>query len=65
MSTREQINLLRAAIFVAGCTIVPFLAWITHIISTIHNEQWLLLIGGALAFPIGILHGTGIWFGVF
>jgi len=26
---------------------------------------WLLLIGGAILAPIGIIHGIGSWFGVF
>lgn len=40
------------------------LAWLTHVIMSIMNEQWLLLIAGAIMFPIGILHGYGIWLGV-
>lgn len=39
------------------------LAWFTHIITTIGAGAWGLLIAGALLFPIGIIHGVGIWFG--
>ena len=42
-----------------------FAPWVTHIIVTIRSEQWLLLIAGAIMFPIGIIHGWGIWLGVF
>jgi len=39
-------------------------AWLTHIITCIVREEWLLLLGGALMAPIGVVHGVGIWFGV-
>lgn len=42
-----------------------FAGYINHIISTIQNEQFLLLLVGVLAFPIGIFHGVGLWFGLF
>jgi hypothetical protein len=40
-------------------------AWFTHVITCIQNESWLFLIGGALCFPVGFVHGVGIWFGYF
>ena len=45
--------------------ITSFAGWLTHIIVCIQNEAWLLLIAGAIAAPIGVIHGVGIWFGVF
>lgn len=39
-------------------------AWGTHIIVCILTHQWLLLIAGAIVFPVGIVHGYSIWFGV-
>jgi len=41
-----------------------FGAWGTHIIVCLQTQKYLLLIVGALAFPVGIVHGIGIWFGV-
>ena len=38
-------------------------AWATHVITCIENEQWGFLIAGAIAAPVGIVHGVGIWFG--
>jgi uncharacterized membrane protein len=38
-------------------------AWATHVINCIQNQEWIFLIAGALAAPIGIVHGIGIWFG--
>ncbi|MEZ9229983.1 hypothetical protein AB4259_02725 [Vibrio amylolyticus] len=39
--------------------------YLNHIIHTIQNEQFVLLLVGVLAFPIGIFHGIGLWFGLF
>ena len=39
-------------------------AWFTHIYQCFTEEQWGFLIAGALFFPIAIVHGVGIWFGV-
>lgn len=44
--------------------ILPFLAWCTHIYSCFTKDQWGFLIAGILAFPIGIIHGVGIWLGL-
>ena len=41
-----------------------FFAWLTHVIACISDGVWGLLIGGAVFFPIGIVHGFGIWMGV-
>lgn len=39
-------------------------AWLTHVISCIDDDRWGLLIAGGLIFPVGIIHGIGIWLGV-
>jgi len=39
-------------------------AWVTHIIHCLVTAKYLLLIAGGFFFPIGIIHGFGIWFGV-
>ena len=51
---------------------VPFLivvwvgaAWLTHVITCISTAKWIFLLAGAVFFPIGCVHGTGIWFGIF
>lgn len=40
-------------------------AWLTHVITCLGAAKWGFLIAGAIFFPIGCVHGTGIWFGVF
>ena len=39
-------------------------SWFTHIVTCLDDEKWGFLIAGALFFPVGIIHGTGIWLGV-
>jgi len=52
-----------------GCLIALLIsmlpAWLTHIYVTITNEQWIFLLAGAICFPIGVVHGWGVWLGIF
>jgi hypothetical protein len=38
-------------------------AWLTHVVTCISDDRWGMLIAGGLVFPVGIIHGIGIWFG--
>lgn len=49
----------------AVATIISVSAWITHVIYCFNTEQWFPLIAGAILFPIAVIHGVGLWFGVF
>jgi hypothetical protein len=40
-------------------------AWLTPVVASIQTAKWLLLLVGAIFFPVGCVHGTGIWFGIF
>lgn len=40
-------------------------AWVTHVVTCISDEKWILLFIGAFGFPIGIVHGIAIWLGFF
>ena len=42
-------------------TAIP--AWITHIVVCIRDETFVLLLAGAIVFPVGVIHGWGCWFG--
>lgn len=50
-----------------GAVVVAWvvLAWFTHVIVSIQSAKWILLLAGAILFPIGCVHGTGVWFGWF
>lgn len=45
--------------------IISTAAWFTHVITCLADDRWGFLIAGAIMFPIGIIHGIGIWFGGF
>ena len=45
--------------------IISVVAWFTHIFECLQEEAWGFLIGGAIFFPIAIVHGVGLWFGYF
>ena len=40
-------------------------AWFTHVVTCLSAAKWGFLIAGAVFFPVGCVHGTGIWFGWF
>jgi hypothetical protein len=53
-----------------GCGFILFIisliaAWGTHVFTCLSDERWGFLIAGAIAFPVAIVHGVGIWFGFF
>lgn len=39
-------------------------AWLTHVVVCLLNATYVLLLVGTFVFPVGIIHGIGIWFGV-
>lgn len=39
-------------------------AWFTHLYVSFTEEAWGFLIGGAIFFPIAVVHGTGSWIGI-
>lgn len=53
-----------------GCVWVVILlaciaAWLTHIFVCLVAGKWGFLIAGALFFPIAVVHGIGVWIGLF
>jgi len=62
MDTMEKIGLSWGG-FLLVSALGSVAAWGTHIITCIQNEQYLFLIAGAIAAPVGIVHGVGIWLG--
>jgi len=46
-----------------GLIIWAIVAWFTHIFFCLKTGAYVLLIAGAFVFPVGIIHGTGLWFG--
>jgi hypothetical protein len=42
---------------------LAYAAWLTSIVFCAANDHWPLLVASAAFFPVGIVHGMGIWFG--
>jgi hypothetical protein len=40
-------------------------AWVTHVIVCIQHAAWVLLAFGCIVAPVGVVHGVGVWLGVF
>ena len=43
---------------------VALAAWFTHLYVCFSDDRWGFLIAGAIMFPIAIVHGIGIWIGI-
>ena len=59
-------------LFQAGCGFAFFAlwmsaiaAWITHVVVCIKASAWVLLLFGCIVAPVGVIHGFGVWLGVF
>jgi hypothetical protein len=42
---------------------IAYAAWLTSIVFCASNNMRPLLVAAAAFFPIGIVHGIGVWFG--
>lgn len=65
-------NAGQALKFFFACALISFsgavitlAAYIQHIMTCFKHEAIGLLILGMIVFPIGVLHGFGIWLGAF
>lgn len=47
----------------AAAWLFVYAAWLTSIVFCSVNSLHSLLIAAALFFPIGVIHGIGVWFG--
>lgn len=56
---------ISAALFAIAAFFAVVAAWITHVIVCIKASAWILLAFGCIVAPVGVIHGIGIWFGVF
>ncbi len=60
--TTEEKGFTGLAATLIAVVLTSFSAWVTHVVTCFQSEQWLLLIAGAVAAPLGIAHGIYIWF---
>jgi hypothetical protein len=58
------VNVPKLAFWNFGCLLVALCAWLTHVVTCIKTASYALLIAGAIMPPIGVVHGWGIWLGL-
>ena len=54
---------LRTMLALMAGGLVVYAAWLTSIVFCATNDQFPLLIASASFFPVGVVHGIGVWFG--
>ncbi|RWI35494.1 hypothetical protein [Mesorhizobium sp.] len=61
------VALLMIGTWLAGiaAVIASVAAWITHVVVCIKTASWILLLFGCVVAPVGVIHGVGVWLGVF
>ena len=62
MTRLDAMDLPTALALLAGA-VVCYSAWLTSIVFCAAHGPRPLLIAAASFFPIGVIHGVGIWFG--
>lgn len=64
MSWRQTRSMdFRTLVTLAFMWLFTYAAWLTSIVFCSANDQRALLIAAATFFPIGVVHGVGVWFG--
>lgn len=44
--------------------LASFPAWITHFVVSVKADAFVLLFAGLFIPPIGVVHGFGVWAGI-
>jgi len=54
-----------AGVILGNAIVIALIAaWFTHVVVCLKAGAWGFLIAGAIFFPVAIVHGIGIWLGV-
>lgn len=54
---------IRTVLTIMATGAICYSAWLTSIVFCAANDERPLLIASAAFFPVGIVHGIGVWFG--
>lgn len=54
---------IRTLMTLASAWLFLYAAWLTSIVFCSANGQRPLMIVSAIFFPVGVVHGIGVWFG--
>lgn len=66
-SVDERMGFAVVSLVIAWLTLLlgSAAAWITHVVVCIKASAWILLLFGCIVAPVGVVHGIGVWLGVF
>jgi hypothetical protein len=59
---KDHMDLQTVLALMAG-GMLAYSAWLTSIVFCAANDKYPLLIASACVFPVGVVHGIGVWFG--
>ncbi|MDO3431148.1 hypothetical protein QWJ46_00475 [Rhizobium sp. CBN3] len=65
MNAASIFAIVIGALVWGGLIVGSIAAWITHVIVCIKTSAWVLLAFGCIVAPVGVIHGLGVWLGVF
>jgi hypothetical protein len=54
---------VRTFVFLTMATAASYAAWLTSIVFCAAHHMRPLMIAAAAFFPVGVVHGVGVWFG--
>lgn len=65
INTRRESGFMLAGLICIVLLGAAIAAWFTHVVVCLQAGKWGFLIAGAIFAPIGVIHGIGVWFGLF
>ena len=51
-------------LFFGGIFLLSFAGWCQHLYTCFNERLYGFLIAGAIFFPVAVIHGWGIWLGL-
>ena len=51
-----------ATLFLLG--ILAVAGWVQHLYTCFTTDAWGFLVAGAIFVPVGVIHGWGVWLGL-
>lgn len=61
----QIVLIIASVLFNLALGFIGLAAWFKHVIFCLSVGKWGLLLVGGLFFPIGVIHGIGLWLGAF
>lgn len=63
VDANREITPMRGLVFAIVFGQLCFGGFAQHVYTCAQQENWTFLLSGSLVFPVGIVHGWGVWLG--